>query len=459
MILSKKIMREVRSNSLLVEERGGKFKKIKERKTSYGAALSLLTPLSRITKQNTPDPASFVSRVPVINVPTKQYIETHRKFCLLQINKALGKLETLIKEPTEKIVEISIKTSSLVQDINQLFVQRQSYIGRGLNENRTTFFLLSYLNQLKIKESSLKTRDYEVTLEYLIAMQKYLQDPPSFSEFHLVINLNGYINSIPQHKNQLSKYEHKISILKQYIKLPAFSPPPQSFEEQLIYPTSSTYTIFKQLEKKATKKNLSEVYNELKDLTDESEELSILLHHAFTFGWMKTEFPFLLDDDIENEKPNTFLHCKVKVFDPQYINSELLDLEINQLRYSNWPFSDVVDVLDELFFTINPFEGAKIFYKAMDTAAKCVAKVTGEETYLDFDTLFPLIFLSVLASGLLCDYKILLYISKVSTLDYFDSEVTFAASYVEAILAHIKSLDENGIPLPQTDKNDNEEIE
>ena len=451
-------MREVRSNSLLVEERNTDIKKPKERQTSYGAAISLLTPLSRIPKQNFPDPASFVSRVPVINVPTKQYIETHRKFCLFQINRALGKLETLVKEPTEKIVEISVKTSSLVQDINQLFVQRQSYIGRGLNENRTTFFLMSLLNQLKIKVLSLKTRDNEVTLEYLIAMQKYLQDPPSFSEFHLAINLNGYIECIPQHKSQLLKYERRISFLEQYIKIPAFSPPPQTFEEQLIYPTSSTYTIFKQLEKKATKQSISDVYNELKDLTDESEELAILLQHAFTFGWMKTEFPFLIDDN-NYENANTFLHCKVKVFDPQYIDSKFLDMEINELRYSNWPFSDVVDILDDLFYMINPFEGAKTFYKAMDTAAKCVSKVTGEETYLDFDTLFPIIFLSVLASGLLCDYKILLYISKVSTLDYFDSEVTFAASYVEAILAHIKNLDENGVPIPHSDYDEHSDLE
>ena len=91
-----------------------------------------------------------------------------------------------------------------------------------------------------------------------------------------------------------------------------------------------TYAIFKQLEKKATKKSISDAYKELKDLTDESEELAILLQHASTFGWMKTEFPFLNDAN-NYENANTFLHCKVKVFDPQYNDSKFFDMEINEL--------------------------------------------------------------------------------------------------------------------------------
>ena len=90
--------------------------------------------------------------------------------------------------------------------------------------------------------------------------------------------------------------------------------------------------------------------------------------------------------------------------------------------------------------------------------AQRLSKVTGEETYLDFDTLFPIIFLLVLPSDLLCDYIILMYISKVSTLDYFDSESTFAASCV-SILAHIKSLDDNAVPIPHIDYGEHSDLE
>lgn len=437
-------MREVRSNSLQYEDRSPK--KVRQRQTSVGT-FSVLSPMTKLQqKVNIPNPEAYFSRVPVINVPTEEYVSLHRKFCVLQINAALAKIERFVKEPTEKIVEISMKTSALVQDTSNLLAKRQSYEGRGLNENREMFFLIAELNRLKVKESSLQTRDFEVMLEYYISMQNFLKNPPDFEKFHITINLDGYMKNIPQHKDKLDRVHKKISYLEHVIKTPSYTPPPDDFEEQLIYPTSSTFTIFKTLEKKARKKKLHEVYDELKSMTDEPEELAILLNHAFTFAWRKADFPFCEET---GEDIPAFLHCKVSVFDPQYIDEEYLNLEINELRFSDWPFAPVVDVLDELFFMINPFDGAKKFYTAMDVAAKCVAKVTGEETYVDFDTLFPLIFISVLATGLLMEPRILIYISQLSLLDYSDSHVTFAASYVEAILTHIRGLDVNGKPISE----------
>lgn len=433
-------MREIRSNSLVFEERI--LKKLRQRQSSVGT-LSVISPLTKLANQNKPEPETFISSIPVINLPTPEYLEAHKKYCRLQISKALGRLENLIKEPTQKILELSMKSSSLIQDYNSLIAQRQSYEGRGLSENRKMLYLIDQLMHLKIKESTLRTRDYEQTLEYLIKMQQLLiENPPEITEFFIVINLVGYLHTIPQHKQKLARLSTKIEFLEKYVKQPQYTQTPTSFEEQLIYPTSSTYTIFKQLEKSAKKKTLDEVISEFKDLTTDPDEMTILLNHAFTFGWRKTEFPFFQPTKI----PPNFLHVKAAVFDPPYLDQKYKELTINELRFSDWPYASIVDVLDTLFFMVNPIEGAKVFYTAMDKTAQAVAKVTGEVELLDFDTLFPLIMLSVLASGLMCEPKILQYIALISTVEQSDSKVNFAASYVEAILTHLDSLDENGYP-------------
>jgi hypothetical protein len=183
---------------------------------------------------------------------------------------------------------------------------------------------------------------------------------------------------------------------------------------------------------------MSELFSELKQETDDPEELDIVLNHAFAFGWNRTEFPFTE----KGTKPPTYYDEPVRMFDPPYMPEEFMDVTINELRFSEWPYSSVVDILDELFFIINPIEGAKKFYQAMDKTAQCVSDVTGHEALVDFDTVFPLIMISVLASGLISEPQILRYIASLSTIEYSDSRVTFAASYVEAILTHISSLKE-----------------
>lgn len=432
-------LREVRSNSLIIDDRT--LKKVRKRQASVGT-LSLMSPLSKTVRTNTPDPVSYVTSVPVINVPTPEYLELHRKFCLLQINKALGSLERMIRIPTEKIVEVSMRVSTLIQDTSNLEEQRKTYIGRGLNENREKFFLIHHLNELRIRESTLKTRDYEENLKYLVAMQNYLQDPPNFTSFHISINLNGYIASIPHHKDKLIRVQNKIQRLQKVIKPISYTPIPDEFEEQLIYPTSSTFSIFDDIRKNAANLTIEEVHGQMKDMTDDWEELSLLMDHAFTFAWQNKQFPFLNNED---DVP-TLLDKTVRSFDPPYVPEKYLDLTVNELRYSGWPYQPVVEILDDIFYEINPIKSARTMYEAMEQTARCVAIQSQESVDVDFDTLFPLIMLSVLSSGLLSDSRTLRYVAMVSTIGLSDTYVNLGASYAEAILAHIRNVASGNIP-------------
>ena len=430
-------MREVRSNSLIIDDTP--FKKVRQRQGSVGI-FSVQSPLTKKFTQNKPDPSSFVLLVPAINVPTDKYIELHKKFCLLQINQNLAKLNQLSSISSEKAVQSSMKTSCLIQEMNTLLNQRKKFEGRGLNENRKMFFLIDYLNKLKLKEATIETRYYEEQLEYIVEMQKFLQNPPDYKNFHLVINLQGYLEAIPNRDEKLPKIREKVKILEKYITKPTYLPPPTNFEDQLIYPTSSTFPTFKNFEKKAKMLTFAEVFRETKLLTDDNEELDILLNHAFSYGWRKVEFPFLDKNKVDL---NVSYDMKVKMFDPPYLPDEFMDLTLNELRFSDWPYSSVVDILDEIFFLINPIEAAKTFYKAMEETAKCVSEIKNDNQLVDFDTIFPLILLSVLASGLLSQPEVLYYIASLSIIKYYDSHVNFAASYVEAIIQHLSTFNES----------------
>jgi hypothetical protein len=244
----------VLSNSLIKEER--LHRKVRQHQTSVGT-LSVMSPESKLLHKNKPDPLSFVISVPVLNVPNESFIKQHKKFVATQINQNLLKLQQLAKEPSSRVVDASVKTGALIQKTNALLNQRKEFYGRGLKENRKTFYLMDYINNLKIEESAIKTRDYELALEYIVEMQKLLQNPPDFSNSHVVVDLKGYIESIPNRTQQIAALTKKINFLEKWIadfvETPQFTPQPEDFDELLIYPTSWTYTMLKEIEKKAKK--------------------------------------------------------------------------------------------------------------------------------------------------------------------------------------------------------------
>jgi len=413
-------------------------RKIRYRQASVGS-FSTISPFSKLRPSGKPDPLGYVVSVPVINVPTSEYLSLHRKFISNQIATVLTKIEKMINEPTYKIIDLSVKISSLIQDTSNLKAQRLSFKGRGLSENRKIFFLISYLHQQKIKHAFLQTRDYEVSLEYLNAMKKFLLDPPDFTNFHVIVNLKDYISKIPSHKAEIDKILKKIMSLEKIARVPKYLPPPSSFCEQLIYPTSTTVSIFLEMAKNSSAYTIKQVYDEFKQMTDDESELDILLSHAFDFGWRVSTFPY--NNFVDLDFPQ-FNNCKLKAFDPPYVPEIFHSCKISELSSSGWPYAPVVMILKELFFCTNPFQGAVRIFDAMNETASCVVQVTGESVDVDFDTLFPLILTSVLASGLLSDPRILSYIASISTIGISNTYCRLGSSYSEAILAHLKNLDE-----------------
>ncbi|EAY02376.1 hypothetical protein TVAG_030490 [Trichomonas vaginalis G3] len=266
----------------------------------------------------------------------------------------------------------------------------------------------------------------------------------------LFINLAGYVKSIPHHKGKINSILRKLAILEKFSTPPQYKPTPTNFQEQIIYPTSSVYKILQSLAGKAAQIKFSDILNEFKELTTDHEELDILISHLFDMAWTVHEFPFFS----QSGKVFNFLNVKTSVFEPPYLDEKYQSLTINELSSSGWPYQPVVEILNSLFYIVNPIEGAKIFYDAMDKTANIVTESTEEEELVNFDTLFPLILISVLASGLVCEPIILEYVAMLATSNYPDSIVVFAASYVEAILAHLSSLDETGKPLPKPEEDE-----
>ena len=434
-----KFRRDQRSNSLIFEERG--FNRYIKRQHSNGN-VSYFSSLVRKNTDNLPDPISYINNVPVLMIPTREWIESHNRICLKQIKEAKNRISKLIKELSEKLVEMTLKMSNLLQDSNQFLINRKSFKGKGLKENRILFFLIEFQHNLKINIESFQIQDFEYTLQYLTSMEKALDNFHDFNNFFLTINLKGYIESIPNHKKEILELTKKLNILENHIKIPKSPPLPTDFSEQLIYPTSTTYSIFKNLENNVNNKTISEIISEFSEMTDDFDELNILIEHAFDFGWKICEFPFFLN---EFNNLQQFLNVKIRSFDIEYIPEEFLDIKVSNLQFIKWPYSSVIDKLISIYFEINPIKMSLIFYESLLETAKCVSIVTGEPTDIDFDTLFPLIFICVLGSGLLFDTKLLPFISSIASIQFENTYCQLGASYAEAILHHISSLNENNL--------------
>jgi hypothetical protein len=184
------------------------------------------------------------------------------------------------------------------------------------------------------------------------------------------------------------------------------------------------------------------------ELTDDPEEFDLLVDITYEYSWRVTQYPFLLDTPASLPK---FIGVRVSLFSPPFVPDEYQRLHIEDLHRSNWPFRPVMDHLMGLFFEINPLVMSKICYDAMGIAGRVMFMSGSQEEEIGFDTVFPLILISVIACGLTQDPRILPFVAQSAIHHPFDSYCQVGGSYCEAILKHILELDESDLAKQSMD--------
>ena len=435
--------REFRSNSMDF------FSSNELRKKNIRLSSDTFHPMSQLAGFNNKnyqiDPLSFISLLSIVPIPTEEWMRSHIKNCCDHISNSIFAVQKIIDNLLKKRQELQINVTALINKNQEIVNERMSFQGRGLCENRGMFFLINRLHTLKIKLISLSLVDVERRLKSFEEMKKCLSVKRDFSLYFVSVNLRGFSASIPNNQAKIEELNHQIKSLESCINLPKFLPPPEDIAQQLVYPTSSTLSIFTRIEKEANKLSFTSILDDFRQMTDNTDEMNILIDLAFSYAWRTVEFPFI------NSKVDpipSFLDVRVSLFLSPHIPKQYEEMHIGQLMNSDWPYKPVVDTLFGVFFLINPIEIAKVFFDSMTIAGQCInSLVNGDDPEkppieIDFDTIFPLILICVLVSGILSDQRIIYFVATLGKEYKEDSICQLGSSYAEAILTHILGLKE-----------------
>ena len=118
----------------------------------------------------------------------------------------------------------------------------------------------------------------------------------------------------------------------------------------------------------------------------------------------------------------------------------------------DWPFKTVVDMLFEMLILTNPFDIAHVFWDVIQEAAKCMSKllviykgVNPEDVEIDFDSLFPVLQICIIAFGCEEWMSIALYTMSFNENVSDDPQLQFAMTYLEGLVTQLMGLDEQAI--------------
>lgn len=412
--------------------------------------------ITTIKSLNAMEPSSFVSSYPIIPIPTEEWNEMHIQSCTKHIHKSIETVQSFLKDYHEFLKQLQRTAENLLNQMTQLNIQRYSFRNRGLDENRSMFFLIHKHHSLKIKVNSLNILDLRTKCSLFTEMHKFLLIPMDYAHNFISINLRHFIESIPNNSKKIELINREITMIEPKLVVPKFLPPPEDLVDQLTYPTSSTVSYFNDLEKTGGKNtSFSLLIDQFKQLTDDPNELFIVLDIAFSYAWRQIDYPFL-DQSIVKQLP-TFQNVRVSLFLAPHMPDEYQKLHIGQLIDTNWPYKPVVDHLMSFYFLINPLQMAKILFDAISIAGPCIDKVVDKPIEVDFDTIFPLILICVLATGIINEPQILYYVAKVGQDYQDDSIVQLGSSYAEAIITHLSGLNENEL-IEETKKLEQNDI-
>jgi hypothetical protein len=170
-----------------------------------------------------------------------------------------------------------------------------------------------------------------------------------------------------------------------------------------------------------------------------------LMDRLFDLGWTVTEFPYC----------DPFTHFRLpptgaivpKVFNPSFIAESWQLVPFELLAGRDWPLRPAVDQLFVIMILTNPFAIADQFYTMIEEIGRCVRRIfirNEQETSfveIDFDQIFVLMILCVLACGIPDILRPMKYASSFARFLKADPQKQYGMSHMEGLCAHLAYLD------------------
>ena len=151
------------------------------------------------------------------------------------------------------------------------------------------------------------------------------------------------------------------------------------------------------------------------------------------YPWMSSQIYIL--PDVSNIIP--------KVFNPPFIPDKYAYMTFGELAKTDWPLFHPVELLKTIIFEVNPFKIGRTFWMVIDMTSLIVQGLYPDEKelVLDFDQLFTLLIVEVLATMLSNITLPMIYSSIFRESLTSEPKIMYAMGHLDGLATHLHTLD------------------
>ena len=161
------------------------------------------------------------------------------------------------------------------------------------------------------------------------------------------------------------------------------------------------------------------------------------------YPWMSSQIYILAD--VSNIIP--------KAFNPPFIPDKYAYMTFGELSKTEWPFSHPVELLKTIIFEVNPFKIGRTFWTVIDMTSFIVQSLNPDdsEIVLDFDQLFTLLIVEVLAT-LLSNITLPMIYSSIFRESLTDEpKIMYAMGHLDGLATHLHTLNFKELQVKSTE--------
>jgi hypothetical protein len=258
----------------------------------------------------------------------------------------------------------------------------------------------------------------------------------------------GTLRLVPSDATQFEREEARLkACVQRTLKIPKPNPDPLAHFED---PESRTGQILTRLQNEITRVMYADLETVAEALLEGLRDKALfnavtIVDYLFDFGWAVRPFPFC----------PTFSPFRIpktadilpKIFAPDFLDEEWQFMPLGRLTSRDWPLRTAIDLLFPVVITTNPFAIADHFYAVIEEIGRCVQRLlirSGKSTAfveIDFDQMFVLMVICVLASGLSDILAPMRYSYSFAEFVRTDPCRQYAMSHMEGLCTHLAQLD------------------
>lgn len=355
------------------------------------------------------------------------------------MSKTIKDLKVELNIHVIKKTEILKNRTVLIQEMHDLFRQ-------GVEQNRERAAIQSIYQRKNLRLHSELADLMKTNISRCSMYMDFLKSLPKNYPLIPSVDTERFLSSLVKTSARTQKLEKQLLYLEKQIKpLVPTKPGSGDWYENTIHPQSNSGKIIQRFEDKISVLKYPDVFTICEHLAENTNLFSDYEHLLFDIAWSHTEYPFGINKHVNLPRVRDFFPSALAKTD---LPEQYAKCTFNALNGTDWPFKTVVDMIFNMLILTNPFDIARVFWDVIQETAKCMSKilvvykgVNPDDVEIDFDSLFPILQICILAFG--CDewMSVALYTMSFNESVSDDPQLQFAMTYLEGLVTQMMALD------------------